>query len=358
MSLSEFHIESNGGVINVISGATETVSVPTGLLSEDTLYSWKVRYYSDVSGIASEWSPITTFSTVWTPRDTPIVYDGADYPVTNQIESLNGGYGWVNAWDVKDLPETNLPMSIGVVSPGLSFNTLPVAGNTFIMNDFSTNASSIYALRKMKVGDGVYHMTADNGKFGKPGSTNWFSFLATIGADCTNKSFLVGPSITTWDILSVRGSYLPESDAVTWKLSGYAVAGASMDIVKTNETALLVARFISGSVIETNGTAHLWINPTLSETPPDPSTAVSMSTNGFRPFTFDNFLVKADVDLINSITNISGGVTNVVNTYEAPPKVKYDEIRFGDSWLSVTGVPEPCLFIVYYLSLIIFCRRK
>ena len=26
--------------------------------------------------------------------------------------------------------------------------------------------------------------------------------------------------------------------------------------------------------------------------------------------------------------------------------------------LTGTGVPEPCLFIIYYLSLVIYCRRK
>ena len=359
MSISEFQIESLGGVVTIITSASETVTIDAGALQQDTLYFWKVRYYSDISGLASVWSLTTTFSTVWIPRDTPIVYDGADYSAMTQVEGLNGGYGWADTWDVKDFYYTNLPVDIETTTPGLIFDSLPVVGNSFLMNEDSllTNTSFIYAMRRMKTIDGVYHMTKD-GSFGKAGSTNWLSFLAKVGADTADNPFYVGASPNIWGIsIGARGRYLPAEDIVEWSVNGVSQETLTKE-VKTNEAAFIVLRFIASSDIETNGTAHLWINPTLSEIPPTVNDAASLSTNGFGPFDFDGINVRSTLAVLSTSTNIVGSVTNIYMTYRAP-KVNYDEIRFGDSWLGVTGVPEPVgLWIIGLLELWIIVKRQ
>jgi len=346
LSKSEFHIESMGGVVIVITGTTETATLPAGSLQEDSLYTLKIRYFSTLSGLPSEYSAGTTFSTVWSPSDTPIAYDGADYTAGDNVDGLNGGYGWASAWNVTEYQNTNLPMNIEVVTPGMTFDTLPVNGNAFYVNESAqvTNRTYILANRKLKTGDGVYHLMANDEKFGKPGTTNWLSFLAKIDDDCTNQTFDLGIG-NGWPNIRVEGYYLPETDFVTWKLGGMAGAAATTNSVKTNETAFLVARFISGSESETNGTGYLWINPVLGDTPPAIEDAVSSKTN-ITYLAFNDLLAVVDVynSLISVVTNIpEPGVTNITKVYEAPAKVEYDEIRFGDTWQGVTAVPEPCL---------------
>jgi|GEM_PF-1968133 len=359
---SVFRIESYDGVVATVTGTTETVTVPAGTLQADTLYSWKVKYFSTLSGLPSSYSVTTAFSTVWSPRDTPIAYDGADYPETDEVEGLNGGYGWDNAWSVNNYYGTNLPMSIEVVSPGMVFDTLPVNGNAFFMDEDSvlTNSSNVRAYRKLKAGDGVNHMMIGN-RFGKPGSTNWFSFLAAISDEWTNKNFKVGAArYSSYINAGVQGKYLPESDEVSWSLAGLLSAGANTNIVKTNETAFIVARFIPGSLQETNGSALLWVNPVLSEDEPTIDTAVSVRTNSVAPFDFEFIVAQGNSALISVVTNFpEPGVTNVIKSYEPLPEVKYDEIRFGDSWMGVTGVPEPILgFLALGLILAAVGLRK
>ena len=359
---SEFHIESLGGVVYVVTGTTETATLSAGTLQEDCLYTLKIRYFSSLSGLPSGYSDGTTFSTVWSTKDTPIAYDGADYTVGDNVDDLNGGYGWATAWNVKDYSNTNLPMNVEVVTPGMSFDSLPVNGNAFYVNESAliTNRSYISAGRELKTGDGVYHLMADDDKFGKPGSTNWLSFLAEIGEDCTNQTFGVGIG-NGWPTLRVDGYYLPETDLVTWKLGGMAGAAATTDSVKTNETAFLVARFISGSETETNGTGYLWVNPVLGESPPAIEDAVSSKTN-IAYLAFNDLYALGDLynSLISVVTNIpEPAVTNITTVYEAPAKVEYDEIRFGETWMGVTGVPEPGLvFLALGMILAVLGLRK
>lgn len=199
---------------------------------------------------------------------------------------------------------------------GMVFDTLPVNGNAFIMDEVSL---------------------------------------------LTNKNFRLGVSRwNTWIDAGAEGFYLPESDEVSWKLTGHSVSPAIENKVKTNEIALIVTRFISGSAGKTNGTALLWVNPVLDETEPTLDSAVSVSTNGVRAFEFVSIMSQGNSALISVVTNIPGpGVTNIINTYETPPKVKYDEIRFGDSWMGVTGVPEPCLtFLTFGLIFAALGLRK
>ncbi|OQX72642.1 MAG: hypothetical protein B6D64_14875, partial [Bacteroidetes bacterium 4484_276] len=89
------------------------------------------------------------------------------------------------------------------------------------------------------------------------------------------------------------------------------------------------------------------VNPVLSEDEPTIDTAVSVRTNSVAPFDFEFIVAQGNSALISVVTNFpEPGVTNVIKSYEPPPKVKYDEIRFGDSWMGVTGVPEPGLIFL------------
>jgi hypothetical protein len=335
---SEFVIRSlmSNAHYSFVTGALTTLTVPAGTLHDSTRYAWKVRYKGTLGLQYSAFSAEAAFETMLTSAPRLLAYDGAAYPTTNCINGFNGGSGWSWPWEATEpVPSTNILSKVGVTQPSLGFDTLVIQGGTFITDDSFTNTTR--ALRTLSTNDGTAYLLTPGNKYGKPGMTNWLSFLIACGDDCTNGSY--GVELNEG---SQRRLWVGKQDSQPrWYL--WVSGKVDTDIPSfTNAPTFLVARMV-WSDPSTNGSAYVWMNPVLQPTPPDDATAI-LSLNNTEPFQFSR------VGLFSS-----GYRPTTNDAYRPIPVAQLDEVRFGETWESVTPVPEPAFFL---LLLVPMLRRR
>jgi hypothetical protein len=331
---SEATLISGGGVLHTFTGTTEAIAY-TGL-QRDTRYTWQIRYKGSVNNLWSPWSDATTFETELYP-DRWLAYDGAAYAPTSTANGANGGIGWSNAWIASMLTGTNLTTLIGVDANGLQYDTLFVEGGAFLVNNTFTNTARL--TRLLKTGDGYAHLTYPDKKFGRPGSTNWFSYITACGDDYTNGSYGVG----LYEGASSRLSLGKDISAGRWRLSGRS---SVMAAGYTNASTYLVMCIVHALNL-TDGVVRVWENPALNATPPDDSVAIITDT-ALTNFAFNNVAWYA-----NGRTYADAVSTN----YGLTPGAQLDEFRFAESWQELIAVPEPALALLA-LALAALCARR
>lgn len=322
------------------SGLT-SVTLPAGVLSASTRYTWQVRYLGTNSSDWSQWSAPTVFTTAQgAPR--LMAYDGCDYVPTNRIGGQARGFGWAGPWEEQIWntlpPGTYYYTQVAAESNGLSYGDLEISSNRFVTtpngwsfntNNPSTESAAICRNRRVLRLDGAMHLVTSSNLFGKPGTTNWLSVLARFEGG-SPKEFGVDYA-NNGDIGLLAAGLVP--DTSTW---GVWVPGtvlrASSTVDASSGTAFLVSRLISG---ETEDTLHLWVNPALGSQPPV-SSAVELT--GIPHIEFDRLGLRAEGS--------------------PAPNASLDELRFGDSWESVTPViPEPAA-LLGVLALAALVRRR
>lgn len=342
---SEFEFLSldNAQILIATSGLT-SFTMPAGLLQASTRYSWRCRYLGTNTSVWSEWSAPTTFTTV---RGTPrlVAYDGAAYVRTNTINGSNGGFGWRGGWQAQFWntlpPGTWYLTQIAATNPGLEYGELITTNNQFLTTPFawtsgdwgSTDSAPHARARRLLKLDGNMHLLNDNLTFGKPGTTNWVSFLCRFVEGTLGEygiDFAITNDGNNVGLLAIGA--VPDTG-----LLGAWVPGAELSVTATNSaqagTAFLVARLISGEIEDT---LHLWVNPPLGATPP---AAPSATLTGIPHVEFDRLGLR------------SGG--------SVAPFVALDEVRFGETWESVTPViPEPALVLGLSVLALAMWRRR
>ncbi len=334
MVASEARVTSGGGVLHTFAGATESIAYAG--LQPDTRYTWQIRYKSSASDVWSAWSDATIFETILYPARL-LAYDGALYPPTNTANGANGGFGWSNAWAAQTLSGTNLTTLIGVDPSGLAYDLLHVTGGTFCVDNAFTNTARL--TRLLTTGDGYAHLTYADKKFGRPGSTNWISFLTACGDDYTNGSYGVG----LYEGSTLRLGLGKGVTTKRWTLSGRSSAMASD---YTNALTFMVMRVANAQNV-LDGSVYVWTNALLEETPPLDSDAI---------------ITEAALTNIyfNSIGLFAAGRTytdGVTTNYGPTPGASLDEVRFAESWQELIAVPEPALALLALALATAIARR-
>jgi hypothetical protein len=239
-----------------------------------------------------------------------IAYEGFNYPAGTNLNGLNGGSGWGNAWsepsfgtgDPNDLvPET-------IQSPSLAFGSLLTSGNRVV-----TGGRFSYDIRLL------------GSPLGTTGTTRYASFLIrrdTVGPDPVNNGPDYGGLVFADENANslfvgkpgggAVGNYALENNGGTGQ-----VASSRPEALGT--TALLVVRF---DFTAGNDTIRLYVNPTPGGTEPSVADAT-----------------KTDLDL--------GSFEGVSISTGAAATWSVDEIRIGNTFANVVvPVPEPTSFVL------------
>ncbi|NLF38055.1 hypothetical protein GX586_01330 [bacterium] len=213
--------------------------------------------------------------------------------------------------------------------------------NRFVTDDVGYNpegnqaaATQSRAFRHLRH-DGVMHLLTTGNYYGRPGTTNWIAFLARYQSGDITARYGVEVTPSTQDLPADRFFIGKLSGAgVVWGLAASNGAAATSSVVATNnETALLVAELIHDA---DNTSARLWVNPMITPAPPAPDALL----NNIPAIIFDKMAMVAQKQ---------GGTV---------PIISLDELRFGETWESVTtGIPEPAMFVLVLLALPATRRR-
>jgi hypothetical protein len=239
-----------------------------------------------------------------TAGNSSIAYSGFDYATTGAASGLTDGasdYGWV---------ETTWTGSGTIVSPGLTYSSLPTLGDAM---SFTANQPASRTINSSDMPAG-YTINGSDGvaRLGNPGTTVWMSFLidptATQSGSLNAGVHLVGQSGGGGDKLFIGDV---TGTTTSWGVgniySGVYAYASSAARITMGQTAFLVAEitFTSG-----NSTINLWVNPPLGETPPATPDA-TLSTVDVGPF---------------NVIQFKGSRASIG-----------DEYNVGTSWLSVTS---------------------
>jgi hypothetical protein len=234
-----------------------------------------------------------------------IAYEGFNYTAGTNLNGLNGGAGWGNAWSEPSFgtgdPNDNVAETIQ--SGSLSFGGLTTSGNQVL-----TGGKFSYDIRNLAA------------SLGTTGTTRYASFLLrrnTAGTDPVNNGPDYG-GVVFGDENNPNSLFVgkPGGGATT----NYAMengngtgqaATALTEVLGT--TTFLVVRF---DFLAGNDTLRLFVNPTPGLAEPGAASAT-----------------KTDLDL-GSFVGISIS-TGALATWSV------DEIRIGNTFAAVTPVPEP-----------------
>lgn len=216
-----------------------------------------------------------------------LLYEGFDYPVGGLTNNNGGGLGWSDAnWScpanapwMPTKTMVNQRPNPSILSPGLSYQGLTVAGN-------AVGTASGSALRAWNA--------ASSGLFANAGNTLWFSFLFSP-AGTPNNNIRVLPfanATTAQDYTMGAGVYIAcAGSAATWTVCPYLETGANSATYSTSQpalslsssgTSLIVARFNNNGGTATNlvDTIRVWVNPNLGGIPQDTGTNSVVSSGG------------------------------------------------------------------------------
>ncbi|MGL4398898.1 MAG: PEP-CTERM sorting domain-containing protein [Luteolibacter sp.] len=249
------------------------------------------------------------------------VYDGFDYGAVSggDLTGRNGGSGFSGAYTAG----TN---STIYTTTGLTYTGLQTTGGA------------------SQTADGVLPVVTTinfRGFTAISSGDTWVSFLArrsaTAGATTfAGLSFYNSTGIATGDAEFTISS---AGTGGTWRLfdnnNGGATTAVSTGItIAADTTYLLVAKIAWGAGVSGTETVSLFVNPTLGSTP---VTA----------------LASRDINMASNIDKVRIAGTNAVD-------YTFDEIRIGDSFASVTPVPEASTSTVLLLGLtsLAFRRRR
>jgi len=234
-----------------------------------------------------------------------IAYEGFNYASGTNLNGLNGGSGWANAWSEPSFgtgnPDDNIPETIQAGS--LTFGSLVTSGNRVV-----TGGRFSYDIRNLGTA------------LGTAGTTRYASFLIrrdTTGPDPTNN----GPDFGGL----VFGDENNPNSLFVGKPGGGTVANfalengngsnqvASSRPETLGTTALLVVRF---DFTAANDTFRLYVNPTPGATEPSVADALKNDLN------------------IGTFVGVSISTGALANW-------SVDEIRLGNTFADVVAVPVP-----------------
>lgn len=242
------------------------------------------------------------------------VYDGFDYgAVSGDLTGKNGGSGFSGAY-------TDGGNSTIYSSTGLTYGTLETAGGASLTADGGTATTlNFRGFTAISSGETWISFLAQRNGSASTSTFAGLSFYNSDGTAATNAEFSIanGGTSGTWRLLDT-GTNTTVSTSTT---------------IASDTTYLLVAKIAWGAGAGGTETVSLFVNPTL----------------GLTPVTAD---AGRDIDMAN-IDKVRIAGANGVN-------YTFDEIRIGDSFASVTPVPEASTSTALLLGLssLAFRRRR
>ncbi len=253
-----------------------------------------------------------------------IAYESFSYAGGSNLNGLNGGIGWANAWSEPSFgtgnPDDLVPETIQGGS--LAFGSLASAGNRVV-----TGGRYSYDIRNL------------GAALGAAGTTRYASFLIrrdTVGPDPVNNGPDYG-GLVFGDEKNPNSLFVGKPGGGT--VGNYALENgngtgqvASSRPEALGTTALLVVRF---DFTAANDTFRLYVNPTPGG--PEPSTADA---------------TKTDLN-ISSLVGVSIS-TGAAATWSI------DEIRVGNTFADVVApVPEPgSILLAFAGGVAVFWHRR
>ena len=246
------------------------------------------------------------------------VYDGFDYgAVSGDLTGKNGGSGFSGAY-------TDGGNSTIYSTTGLTYGTLETAGGASLTADGGT-ATTLNFRGFTAISSGE----------------TWISFLAQRNGAASTTTF-AGLSFYNSAGIAAADSEFSISNAGTggtWRLFDNNNGGATTSVpttitIASDTTYLLVARILWGAGAGGTETVSLFVNPAL----------------GLTPVTAD---ASRDINMATNIDKVRIAGASGVN-------YTFDEIRIGDSFASVTPVPEASTSTALLLGLasLAFRRRR
>jgi hypothetical protein len=237
---------------------------------------------------------LVTLLTITASASAQTIYEGFDYTYSAgaDIRDENGGFGWGTNWN----DNTNV---LNVRDGGLSYGSLTTIGNAGVQSGSQDVSNRDFA-------------TAYS-----DGETFWFSFLAA--RDGTDDDLFQ---------YRLRDSRAGDTDLITLDLDGTVDAtksGLSDDSgfsIPTDSTAVLLVGQVTLSATTGEDKFQYWINPGNLG-------GASPSTGSYA----SSVLALNDISSIGNVELVTRGMPAV-----------FDELRYGDSYASVTPIPEPGTF--------------
>ena len=244
-------------------------------------------------------------------------YDGFDYgAASGDLTGKNGGPGWSGAY-------TDSGNSTVYITTGLSYGTLETSGGASLTAD----GGAVTTLNFRNTGT----------TYGDDEAVTWISFLAQRNGAASASTFAGLSFYNNGGIAAGNAEFSISNAGVggTWRLfdNGTSTTVSTSTTIASNTTYLLVARISWGAGAGGTDAVSLFVNPTL----------------GIEPGVAD---ASRDISMTNfDKVRIAGA--NAVN-------YTFDEIRVGDSFASVTPVPETSTSaaLILGLSSLGFRRRR
>lgn len=246
------------------------------------------------------------------------LYDGFEYgAVSGDLTGKNGGSGWSGAY-------TDSGNSTIYTVAGLTYGALETAGGASLTADGGT-ATTLNFRGFTAISSGE----------------TWISFLGQRNGAASTSTFA---GLSFYNSTGIAGadaefSISNAGTGGTWRLFDVNNGGATTSVptsiaIASDTTYLLVARIAWGAGALGSETVSLFVNPAL----------------GLTPVTADAF---RDISMATNIDKVRIAGGNGVN-------YTFDEIRIGDSFASVTPVPEASssIALLFGLSSVAFRRRR
>lgn len=213
-----------------------------------------------------------------------------DYPVTNRVQGLAGGSGWLTAWTGNNAIREGSPAPDRVASSAHSLQA--VGSGTASFRSFATN--------------GLDTLLTPQRKFGRDGTTLWLSFVMQRDNRPAGNRYL---GLSLFEDGSERLFIGSPFNAEVWGFEVTAVASATRTTIPiTNGVPVLLVLKLQFGTQGTRDTYSFYVNPSAGAEPPTPD---AQTTGNFN---FNRL----------RITGGEGAIRGV-----------FDEIRLGETFADV-----------------------
>lgn len=259
-----------------------------------------------------------------------IAYEGHDAPAGNLL-GVSTGFE-LGPWDPQ-----NSEAGYAVATGGLSYGSLAVTGNTAVGGGGWTSAGLGLAISQTWEPDDAWtpyrkeHPVSGRSVAGAEGTTLWASMLVRSDAAGSDYAINFHDQHIAWNEGDFAG--IVGLGGGMWGLSEKGGSAISSGVAKVvGETYLMVVKF--DFIDALTDTVTLYVNPTPGLALPDVA-GVSLNTSQ---------------DL--SLLGVRFYPGNDVN------QGAFDELRFGEAYVDVTPIPEPCTIALLSLGAISLYRKR
>jgi hypothetical protein len=252
------------------------------------------------------------------------VYEGFNYTAGSSLIDLNGGTGFVEAWQTNSTPN-NPAVGLGATIVAGSLNYTDTVGNKLVTSGGKLDVNGAFGTAQP-----TRYMSVTNGT---DGTTVWMSYVGVRQGQTTNSSAVplnpypraanVAFYSNTTEMITIGNSTSATNN--TWAL---IPRGSLTNIKPTTDSYSVPSLVVVRIDYKASGLddAYIWVNPTLGVEP----LIANADANSLGAFSFD----------FNRMRPFAG---NPASTGPSGDML-VDEFRVGTAFLDVTpfvAIPEP-----------------